>query len=83
MQGFQKYNPFSQPPLLSPDIYRRSSEEARFPANFRRASRGKPSRSGVNHHHPKVDLFVLYALVYTNARIHHCLTAFRSFLCLR
>ena len=79
-QGFQKYNPFPQPPPVGSQIERRSSEEARFPVNFRRAFPGKPSRSGDNHHHPEVDLFVLYAVVYPFARIHCRFTVFPSIL---
>ena len=79
-QGFQKYNAFPQPPPIASYIGRQSSEEARFPVNFRRAFSGKPSRSGDNHHHLEVDLFVLYAMVYPFARIHHRLTRFPSHL---
>ena len=79
-QGFQKYNPFPQPPPVASQIGRRSSEEARFSANIRRAFPRKPSRYGDNHHHPEVDLFVLYAVVYPIAQIHRRLTIFPSIL---
>ena len=79
-QGFQKYNLFPQPPPIASQIGRRSLEEARFPANFRRAFLGKASRSGDNHHHPEVDLFVLYTVVYPIAQIHHRLTVFPSII---
>ena len=73
-QGFEKYNPFPQPPPVASQIGCRSLEEARFPTNFRRAFPSKPSSSGVNHHHHRVDLVVLYTVEYPFYRIHHCLT---------
>ena len=83
MRGFQKYSPFFKPPHVAPQIGRRSSPQLGFRRTLRRAFPAKPSCSGVNHHHHKVDPVVLYTVVYPFYRIHHCLTVSHSFFFLR
>ena len=75
-RGFQKYSLFFEPPLVAPQIERRSSALLGFRRTFRRAFPAKPSRFSINHHHHKVDLVVLYTVVYPFYRIHHRLTVF-------
>ena len=58
-------------------------EKLGFRRTLRRAFPAKPSCSGVNHHHHKVDPVVLYTVVYPFYRIHHYLTVSHSFFFLR
>ena len=73
MRGFQKFDRFFEPPLVAPQIGRRSSAQLGFRRTSGEFFLAKPSRSRIDHHHHKVDLVILFTVVSFFSQIHHCL----------